>query len=110
MKFQILLLACAVLIATNVYGKAQPPLGDSDKSSVNKGHTLLSRQCNCIERRNGQKQNCPCSPPSQRTILSEKRRDLCNKKGIKTIKKCRQLIHQNIKKEKKSNKAMGTPF
>ncbi|XP_073667800.1 uncharacterized protein [Paramisgurnus dabryanus] len=106
MKFQILLLTCAVLIATDVYGEAQPQQGDSDKSmSLQQG-----RPCNCIERRNGQKQNCPCSLPSQRTILSEKQRDLCKKKGIKTFKKCKQLIPQNIKNGKKSNKAMGTPF
>ncbi|XP_056125956.1 uncharacterized protein zgc:158701 [Rhinichthys klamathensis goyatoka] len=55
MKFQVLLLAFALVIATNIHCQAQPQLRDSDKSPEVSRRQV--RTCNCSGRRF---ENCPC--------------------------------------------------
>ncbi|CAM4699544.1 hypothetical protein PO909_009229 [Leuciscus waleckii] len=104
MKFQMLLLAFALVIATNIHCQAQPQLRDSDKSPEVKGHVMSRRQvrtCNCSGRRISVEQNCPCA----QRLLSKEQRALCQKKGIASFKKCQQL-NGGIRKQKKGNISM----
>ncbi|KTF95749.1 hypothetical protein cypCar_00039330 [Cyprinus carpio] len=101
MNFQVLLLVFAVVIATNIHCQAQPRLGDSDKSPVDKSKQQ-GKTCNCTGRQNALEQNnCPCE--SQYRILSKERavneRALCQKKGILT-KKCQHMNRSNRKEKK----------
>ncbi|XP_043117035.1 uncharacterized protein zgc:158701 [Puntigrus tetrazona] len=109
MNFQVLLLVCAVVIATNIHCQAQPQLGDSNKSPVVKGHIISVQQgkkCNCIGRRNALEQNyCPCEQQRQYKLLSKEQTFACLKKGISTFKKCQQFTGGNKKK-----KVISTPF
>ncbi|KAK7147560.1 hypothetical protein R3I94_010169 [Phoxinus phoxinus] len=88
MKFQVLLLAFALVIATNIHCQAQPQLRDSDKSPEGNGYIMSRRQvrtCNC----NG--------------FLSKEKKAFCQKKGIATSKKCKQLTGGNRKQMKANN-------
>ncbi|KAK2903191.1 hypothetical protein Q8A67_007904 [Cirrhinus molitorella] len=110
MNFQVLLLAFAVVIATNIHCQALPQLGDSNKSPVVEGLTISrqpSKLCNCIGRKNALDQNyCTCEMQRQHRMLNKEQIALCLKKGISTYKKCLQLTGGN----RKDRKAISMPI
>ncbi|XP_067305053.1 uncharacterized protein zgc:158701 [Pseudorasbora parva] len=111
MKVQVILLAFAVVVATNIHCQVQSQLTDADTSPVFKGH-VMSRQvwkCNCNGRRISLEQNCPCELQRQNRMLSKEQRAVCQKKGIVTYKKCQQLTGGN-RKEKNVRKVYSMPI
>ncbi|KAG1947811.1 uncharacterized protein zgc:158701 [Pimephales promelas] len=96
MKFQVLLLAFALVIATNIYCQAQPQRRDSDKSPEVSRRQV--RTCNCSGRRF---ENCPCELQRQYRVLKEQKA-FCQKKGSATSKICQRLTG-GIRKQKKGN-------
>ncbi|XP_077075468.1 uncharacterized protein LOC143728367 [Siphateles boraxobius] len=126
MKFQVLLLAFALVIATNIHCQAQLQLRDSDESPEVKGHVMSRRQvrsCNCSGRRTALDQNCPCELQRHRFLSKEKLKAFCQKKGsatssarsgavltaLVTSKKCQQLTG-GLRKQKKANNGISMPI
>ncbi|XP_077065975.1 uncharacterized protein LOC143720296 [Siphateles boraxobius] len=112
MKFQVLLLAFALVIATNIHCQAKLQLRDSDESPEVKGHVMSRRQvrtCNCSGRRTALDQNCPCELQRHRFLSKEKLKAFCQKKGSATSKKCQQLTG-GLRKQKKANNGISMPI
>ncbi|NP_001138293.1 uncharacterized protein LOC100151367 precursor [Danio rerio] len=97
MNFQILVLAFAVMIVTNIQCEARPQEGKSDKSAEVKGHAM-PRKCNCQVRGTALDRNCVCEMPHKsRPTLNPEQKNMCLKKKIKTFRKCLQFMGANKK-------------